>query len=99
MIKTNHYTIAGERLSIHELIGLSVRVSMSKDAGKKNVHGMVVDETQRTFTIETKTGEKNMPKNENTFVFDLNGELVELSGNELMGNPIERLKNGGKNYV
>ena len=35
MIKTNHYTIA-ERLSIHELIGLSVRVSMSKDAGKKH---------------------------------------------------------------
>lgn len=99
MIKTNHYTLNREVLPIHELIGLSVRVSMSKDAGKSGVFGMVVDETQRTFTIETKTGEKVLPKNENTFVFDLNGENVELSGNELIGNPIERLKNGGKNYA
>lgn len=99
MIKTNHYTLTGERLSIHELIGLSARVNMSKDAGKNGVFGMVVDETQRTIVIETSNGEKILPKNENTFVFDLNGELVEIDGNELIGNPIERLKNGGKNYV
>ena len=38
-----------------------------------------------------------MPKNENTFVFDLNGELVELS-EENHGKPIERLERG-KNYA
>ncbi len=99
MIKTNHYTLNGDCLPIHELIGLSVRVSMSKDAGKNGVFGIVVDETQRTFVIETLNGTKTLPKNENTFMFDLNGEHVELDGNEIIGNPIERLKNGGKNYV
>ncbi len=99
MINHQKYTINAERLPIHELIGLSLSVIESTDAGKKGIHGMIVNETQRMFTIETKTGEKNIPKHESTFVFDVNGENVTLEGNELMGNPIERLKNGGKHYA
>lgn len=99
MIKTNHYTLTGERLSIHELIGLSVRVVESVDASKKGLAGKIVDETQRTIVIEMNNMEKKLPKNESTFAFDLNGEIVEIEGNELVGNPIERLKNGGKHYA
>ena len=99
MINTKHYTITREVLPIHELIGLSVNVTESKDASKKGIAGMVVNETQRMLTIETHAGEKKVPKNESIFVFDLNGEQVALEGNEIMGNPIERLKNGGKRYV
>lgn len=89
------YTITRENLPIHEMMGLQVEVVQSRDASKRGIQGMVVDETQRTFTIETKNGEKVVPKNESTFAFTLNQEKVVLEGKHLLYTPIERLKNGG----
>ncbi len=99
MIKTNHYTLNGKSLPIHELIGLTTRVVESVDASKKGLVGKIINETQRTFVIDMNNTEKTLPKNESTFAFDLDGEIVEIEGNELVGNPIERLKNGGKYYA
>ena len=99
MIKTNHYTLNTESLPIHELIGLTTRVVESVDASKKGLFGKMVDETQRTIVIDMNNTEKKLPKNESTFAFDLDGEIVEIEGRELAGNPIERLKNGGKHYA
>jgi RNase P/RNase MRP subunit p29 len=99
MIKTNHYALTKELLPIHELIGLNMSVVSSVDASKKGLSGKIVDETQRTFVIESLNVEKTLPKNESTFAFDIDGEIVEIEGSELLGNPIERLKNGGKHYA
>ncbi|MBM3281831.1 MAG: ribonuclease P protein subunit [Candidatus Diapherotrites archaeon] len=99
MIKTNHYTLNREVLPIHELIGLTMRVVESVDASKKGLIGKIINETQRTFVIDMNNMEKTLPKNESTFAFDLDGEVVEIEGSELVGNPIERLKNGGKYYA
>lgn len=96
MIKTKNYTITRENLPIHELIGLDVSVVTSTDANKKGIMGRIVDETQRTFTIETRMGEKTVPKHESTFAFALGSETIVIEGMELQSNPIERLKNGGK---
>ncbi|MFH0970623.1 MAG: ribonuclease P protein subunit [Candidatus Diapherotrites archaeon] len=95
MIKTEKYTITRERLPIHELIGLAVKIEKSTDASKKGVNGIIVDETQRTFSIETTNGIKTIPKNENTFAFTLGNEQVILEGKKMLYTPIERLKNGG----
>lgn len=94
MINAKTYSISGKVLPFHELIGLNVRVQESKDAAKNGLQGVIVDETQRTFTIELNNGmEKIVPKNESTFAFDLgNDELVELNGNSILYTPIERLK-------
>lgn len=99
MIKTNHYTLSREVLPIHELIGLNVKIVESVDASKKGLVGKIVDETQRTIVIDMNNAEKTLPKNESTFAFDLDGEIVEIEGRELAGNPIERLKNGGKYHA
>jgi ribonuclease P protein subunit POP4 len=96
MIKTNHYTISRENLPIHELIGLDVKVVASTDSNKKGIEGKIVDETQRTFTVETSKGEKTIPKHESTFAFVLGNETIRIEGMEIQSNPIERLKNGGK---
>lgn len=96
MIKTKNYTITRENLPIHELIGLDVSVVTSTDSNKKGLSGRIVDETQRTFTIETRMGEKTVPKHESTFAFVLGSETIMIEGTELQSNPIERLKNGGK---
>ena len=96
MIKTKNYTITRENLPIHELIGLDVSVVTSTDSNKKGLSGRIVDETQRTFTIETLKGDKTVPKHESTFAFVLGSETIMIEGTELQSNPIERLKNGGK---
>jgi ribonuclease P protein subunit POP4 len=96
MIKTTNYTITRENLPIHELIGLDVSVVTSTDANKKGLMGKIIDETQRTFTIQTSKGEKVVPKHESTFAFVLGSETIIIEGTELQSNPIERLKNGEK---
>ncbi|MEK6970070.1 MAG: ribonuclease P protein subunit [archaeon] len=96
MIKTDHYTITRERLPIHELIGLDMSVTENTDSHKKGLSGVIVDETQRMFIIDTPAGEKKIPKRESTFAFMLGSETVSIEGKDLLSNPIERLKNGGK---
>ncbi|QQR92963.1 MAG: ribonuclease P protein subunit [Candidatus Iainarchaeum archaeon] len=94
MIKTATYSISGKVLPFHEMIGLNVRVSGSKDTQKQAMQGKIVDETQRTFVIETPNGmEKTIPKNESTFTFDLTqGEAIEVEGKDILYTPVERLK-------
>ena len=94
MIKTEKYSISGKVLPFHEMIGLNVRVSVSKDTQKQALQGKIVDETQRTFTIEMQNGmEKIIPKNESTFAFDLTqGEVIEVEGKNILYTPVERLK-------
>ncbi len=94
MINAKNYSISGKVLPFHELIGLNVLVKASNDVAKKGMNGLIVDETQRTFTLQLNNGmEKIVPKNESTFAFDLgNEEIVELNGNELLYTPVERLK-------
>lgn len=94
MIENNHYTITAERLPVHELIGLNVRILASKDASRKGFAGKVVDETQKMFTIETANGEVRVPKNECSFSFDLGGEEVRVEGKNILYTPVERLKSG-----
>lgn len=96
MIKTSHYTITRENLPMHELAGLPLRVTQSHDTAKVGIEGMVVDETARTFIVETPAGEKTVPKNESVFTFTLNDEQVEIAGKDILSSSIERLKNGGK---
>lgn len=95
MIKTEKYTITKERLPVHELIGLNVNVIVSTDSNKKGISGKIIDESQRMFTIETRNGTKMVPKHESVFAFELGSETIEINGDELRQNPIERLKNGG----
>lgn len=96
MINAEHYSITKESLPVHELNGLNVRVTQSADSAKIGMQGLIVNETARTFVVETLHGEKVLPKTESTFTFDLNGEMVEIRGKDILSSPIERLKNGGK---
>ncbi len=93
MINTKDYSISGKVLPFHELVGLRVLVKESTDSQRKGLNGKIVDETQRTFTIETPHGEKTIPKAECTFQFDLGqNELIEIEGKEILYTPVERLK-------
>ena len=78
----------------HELCGLRVKVVKSKDPSQVGLKGIVIDETYKTFKIETEEGkEKIVPKDINVFVFTLpNGKKVEIDGKILVGRPEDRIK-------
>ena len=84
--------ITAKNILKHELIGSPIRVVKCQDPNNKGIAGNIVDETQNMLVIETKTGEKRLPKKECTFLFFLKDEDVEVNGALLVGKPEERIK-------
>lgn len=85
--------ITPKNLVRHELIGLRVRISKSKDPTQKGVKGIVVDETYKTLKIKCGNRIKTIPKEISVFVFTLpNNIKVEVDGKILLGRPEDRIK-------
>jgi ribonuclease P protein subunit POP4 len=77
----------------HELIGLKVTVSESKNPSLIGISGEVVNETKNTLVIQTSTGEKAVIKDQCVFVFILpEHEKVRVEGRLLVSRPEDRIK-------
>ena len=84
--------IAPENLVRHELIGLPVEVVSGTNPCTVGISGRVVDETRNTFLIETRSGDKRVPKSSNSFVFTLSqGLKVKARGSVLVSQPENRI--------
>jgi len=87
----------------HEIIGLPLRVSASRDSTKVGATGAVIDETMNTIIIEKKDGEGGrrilvLPKSESCFTLEApSGELIEIDGCRMIEHPWERTKKLAKN--
>ncbi|MEM5829622.1 MAG: ribonuclease P protein subunit [Candidatus Aenigmatarchaeota archaeon] len=86
--------ITPKNLVRHELIGLEVKIAKSTDPTQKGLKGKIIDETYKTFKIETEEGrEKIIPKANSVFIFTLpSGEKVEVEGKILVARPEDRIK-------
>ncbi|MBR9678676.1 MAG: ribonuclease P protein subunit [Nanoarchaeota archaeon] len=77
----------------HELIGLFVKVSESKNSAQKGVEGEVVDETKNMLVIHSQTGEKKVFKGQSSFIFTLSdGQEIAVKGDLLLARSEDRLK-------
>ena len=84
--------ISPENLVRHELIGLPVEVAESGNPTMVGISGRVVDETRNTFLIETRSGDKRVPKSCNCFIFTLSqGLKVKAEGSVLVSQPENRI--------
>jgi len=84
--------ITPENLVRHELIGLFVEVVESRNPSMEGISGRVVDETRNTFLIETRSGDKRVPKSCNCFLFTLSqGLKVKAEGSVLVSQPENRI--------
>jgi len=85
--------ITPKNLVRHELIGLDVKIKESKNRSQVGLKGKVIGETYSTLRIETKKGEKTIPKDITIFIFTLpNGTKVQVDGKVLIGRPEDRIK-------
>ena len=88
-----------ENIVRHELIGLKVKVSDSSNTKNIGVSGKVVDETRNMLILEKRGGkETRLVKEENVFVFDLNGKKVKVEGKLLLARPEDRIKKKFKKW-
>lgn len=102
MIKGKNYEITAKNILGHEIIGLGIKVIDASDLGRKGIEGIVVDETQKTFTVLGKHASGNLkgqkekkfvlPKEECVFEFDLIGEKIIVNGKDIMRRPEDRVK-------
>lgn len=84
--------VTADNLTRHELIGLKARISGVSNSCQRNIKGTVVDETRNTLTISRKGVDKMVAKGEASFIFNLDGTLVEVEGKTLIGRPEDRVK-------
>ena len=77
----------------HELIGLKVEIIECTNRENVGLKGIVIDESYNIIKIETKKGEKSIPKNITVFKFTLpNGKNVKVNGKLLVARPEDRIK-------
>ena len=81
-------SIRKRNIKRHELIGLPVKITESRNPTLVGLQGEVVDETKNTLKI--RTGKEVRQVLKNICTFDFNGILVH--GNEIVGRPENRLK-------
>lgn len=77
-----------------EFIGCELKVIDSNNKNQIGLNGTIIDETKKTFKIQTKStknktnGEKTITKQGCTFT--INGKTI--SGNDIVQRPEERIK-------
>lgn len=83
---------------LHELIGLKVEVTRSRDKSRKGIKGMVIDETKNTLVVATPSGRKIVPKLASTFKFVYGKSKFIVEGKEINFRPHERLEKSFRFY-
>lgn len=84
--------ITPENLTQHELTGLKMKVTASKNKALVGLEGKVIGETQNMITLETKKGEVSVQKDICTLEFLIGEQKVQVNGAALKARPQERIK-------
>ena len=84
--------ITKNNIEVHELIGLQVEIIKSKSLPYKDIKGKIIDEKKNVFIIETRNGEKIIPKKGNIFQFKIGDKKINIKGDEICYSPENRLK-------
>ena len=77
----------------HEFIGTEGKIAKSSHGDYVGIHGKIIDETKKTFTILHRGKAKSVIKSSSVFDFKFSdGTVVEIDGRLLVGRPEDRLK-------
>jgi ribonuclease P protein subunit POP4 len=81
-----------EPITSDELIGRTVTIIECTDPSWVNQSGLIIDETQHTFLIETEKKQKRIAKQTATFAFEYHGKKIIVKGTRLIYRPEDRIK-------
>ena len=77
---------------ILEIIGLTCTIVDSTNKELVGITGKIINENKNMLTLNTKSGEKLIPKNTCEFKITKNHEMLTISGSLLLKRPHERLE-------
>ena len=83
--------ISVENITSHEFIGLNTQVTNSSNPQLVGLNGRIIEETKSMFRINTKKGSKFIPKNNNTWQFDIQDKQVSVEGSKISKRPFDRI--------
>jgi ribonuclease P protein subunit POP4 len=75
-----------------EFIGKTVIIRHCTDPTWINKSGIIIDETQKTFSINLQGTAKRIAKNIATFEFNLEGKKIMIEGSRIQYRPEDRIK-------
>ena len=75
-----------------EWIGKEVKVVSAANPSSIGLKGEVVDETKNLLVLETASGERKVPKHLSVFRIRRNDMFVDVSGDDILASPEERIK-------
>ena len=78
--------------SILELIGMHARITESVNSELVDISGVIIDETKHMLKLDTKLGEKLIPKKICTFRISNHDDRTIISGTKLHNRSHERLE-------
>jgi ribonuclease P protein subunit POP4 len=81
-----------DQITSDELIGKHVTIIECTDPSWANQSGLIIDETQKTFLIETPKQQKRIAKQTATFAFEYHGKQTIVKGSRLVYRPEDRIK-------
>ena len=79
-------------VQILEIIGLTCTIVDSTNKELVGITGKIINENKNMLTLNTKFGEKLIPKNICEFKITKNNEILTISGSLLSKRPHERLE-------
>ena len=83
--------ITENNIHVHEMIGLKSEIVKSNNTEILGLNGTIINETKNMFTLDTKSGIKNIPKDHNIWKISFNHKEKEIDGSTLLKRPHERL--------
>ena len=75
-----------------EIIGLTCTIADSTNKELVGITGKIINENKNVLTLNTKFGEKLIPKNTCEFNITKNNDTITISGSQLLTYPYERLE-------
>ena len=78
--------------SILEPIGMHARITESVNSELVDISGVIIDETKHMLKLDTKFGEKLIPKKICTFKISNHNDTTNISGTKLHSRSHERLE-------
>ena len=79
-------------IPILEIIGLTCTIVDSTNKELVGITGKIINENKNVLTLNTKFGEKLIPKNTCEFNITKNNDTITISGSQLLTYPYERLE-------
>jgi len=86
--------ITTDNITSHEFIGLNTEIVKSTNSQVIGLNGRIINETKSMFTINTRNGDRTIPKNTNSWKFSIQNKDVIVEGSKIVKKPFDRL--GGK---